>query len=321
MRVLVIGRTGQIASELLPRLAAAGHEAVALEPPEFDMTRADHIAAAFDRVRPQALVNCAAYTAVDKAEDDRALAFAVNATGPGLLGRAARRADIPVVHYSTDYVFDGSKPEPYVETDAPDPVGAYGASKLAGEMLLHDAQPRSVTLRTAWVCSPHGGNFVKTMLRFGKERPELRVVADQHGAPTFAADLAAAAMALLPRLVDSRAGDAVFGITHLTGAPYTTWHGFAEAIFAGAARRGQPAPKVTAITTDEYPTKARRPANSRLDCTRAATVLGIPPADWRAGLERCLDDLLAQQLPNSGSACPATPGPAAGPAAMKDPTR
>jgi len=295
MRVLVIGRTGQIATELLPRLAAAGHAAAALEPPEFDLTDAAQVAAAFARVAPEAVVNCAAYTAVDRAEDDRALAFAVNATGPRLLGEAAARAGIPVIHYSTDYVFDGSKDAPYTEADAPDPVGAYGASKLAGELLLHLAQPRSVTLRTAWVCSPFGGNFVKTMLRLGRERPALRVVADQHGAPTFAADLAAAAVALLPRLAAAPAGDPVFGVAHLTGAPYTTWHGFAQAIFAGAARRGQPAPELAAITTAEYPTRARRPANSRLDCTRAATVLGIPPQDWRAGLETCLDALMKDQ--------------------------
>jgi dTDP-4-dehydrorhamnose reductase len=292
MRVLVIGRTGQIATELLPRLAAAGHETQALEPPEFDMTDTAQVAAAFDRFRPEAVVNCAAYTAVDKAEDDRDLAFAVNATGPRLLGEAAARTGIPVVHYSTDYVFDGSKDAPYTEADEPNPVGVYGASKLEGERLLHAAQPRSVTLRTAWVCSPHGNNFVKTMLRFGKERPEMRVVADQHGAPTFAADLAEAAVTLLPRLVAAKAGDPVFGVTHLTGTPYTTWHGFAQAIFEGAARRGQPAPTLTAITTADYPTKARRPANSRLDCTRAATVLGIPPKDWREGLDRCLDALM-----------------------------
>lgn len=294
MRVLVIGRTGQIATELLARLPAAGHEALALEPPEFDMTRAEHIAAAFGRFRPEAVVNCAAYTAVDKAEDERELAFAVNATGPGLLGEAAARAGVPVIHYSTDYVFDGTKDAPYTEQDAPNPVGVYGASKLEGERLLHAAQPRSVTLRTAWVCSPYGNNFVKTMLRLGRERPEMRVVADQHGAPTFAADLAEAAVTLLPRLAAAPAGDPVFGITHLTGTPYTTWHGFAAAIFAGAVRRGQPAPKLTAITTADYPTRARRPANSRLDCTRAATVLGIPARDWREGLERCLDALMKE---------------------------
>jgi dTDP-4-dehydrorhamnose reductase len=317
MRVLVIGRTGQISTELLARLPAAGHEVLALEPPEFDMTRADHVADAFARFAPEAVVNAAAYTAVDRAEDERDLAFAVNATGPGLLGEAAARAGIPVVHYSTDYVFDGTKATPYTEADPPAPVGVYGASKLAGERLLHAAQPRSVTLRTAWVCSAHGNNFVRTMLRLGRERPELRVVADQHGAPTFADDLADAAIALLPRLVAAPAGDPVFGIAHLSGTPFTTWHGFATAIFEAAARRGQKAPQVTPITTADYPTRARRPANSRLDCSRAAAVLGVQAADWRQGLERCLDALLP-----ASPASPAGPAanPSAGSAAHKDPT-
>ena len=292
MRVLVVGRTGQISTELRARLPAAGHEVLALEAPELDLTSAESIAAAMAGFAPEAIINAAAYTAVDRAEDDRALAFAVNGTGPGLLGEAAARAGIPVVHYSTDYVFDGRKPAPYTEADPPNPVGVYGASKLEGERRLHGAQPRSVTLRTAWVCSAHGNNFVRTMLRFGKERPELRVVADQQGAPTFADDLADAAIAILPRLVAAKAGEPCFGVFHLTGQPFTTWHGFAAAIFAGAAARGQPAPKLTAITTAEYPTKASRPANSRLDCARAAAVLGIAAADWRAGLDRCLDALL-----------------------------
>jgi len=297
MRVLVIGRTGQISTELLARLPAAGHAVLGLEPPEFDLTDAGQVAAAFADFRPEAVINAAAYTAVDRAEDERDLAFAVNATGPALLGEAAARAGIPVVHYSTDYVFDGSKATPYTEADAPNPVGIYGASKLAGEQQLHATQPRSVTLRTAWVCSAHGNNFLRTMLRLGRERPELRVVADQHGAPTFADDLADAAIALLPRLAAAPVGDPAFGIAHLTGTPFTTWHGFATAIFEAAARRGQPAPRLVAITTDEYPTRARRPANSRLDCTRAATVLGLPPADWRQGLERCLDVLMKDPTP------------------------
>ncbi len=296
MRVLVVGRQGQIATELAARLPAAGHQALCLEPPELDLTSADSIAAAVAAFGPEAVVNAAAYTAVDKAEDDTALAFAVNGTGPGLLGEAAARAGIPVVHYSTDYVFDGTKPTPYAEDDPPAPVGVYGASKLEGERRLHAANPRSVTLRTAWVCSPHGGNFVKTMLRLGADRPELRVVADQQGAPTFADDLADAAVALLPRLAAAPAGDPVFGVFHLSGTPHTTWHGFAEAIFAGAAARGRgPAPVIHAITTADYPTRARRPANSRLDCTRAARVLGIAPGDWRQGLARCLDALIGPE--------------------------
>jgi len=294
MRVLVIGRTGQISTELLARLPAAGHQAVGLEPPDFDLTDAAQVAAAFAAHRPEAVINAAAYTAVDRAEDDRDLAFAVNATGPRLVGEAAARAGIPVVHYSTDYVFDGDQPTPYTEADTPNPVGVYGASKLAGERALHAAQPRSVTFRTAWVCSAHGNNFVKTMLRLGRERPEVRVVADQHGAPSFADDLADAAIAILPRLAAAPAGDPVFGVCHLTGQPFTTWHGFAAEIFAGAAARGQPAPVLTAITTADYPTRARRPANSRLDCSRSARLLGVPAADWRQGLARCLDALFRE---------------------------
>ncbi len=293
MRILIIGRTGQIATELLARLP----EAAALEPPDLDLTDAASIAAALARYRPEAIINAAAYTAVDRAEDARALAFAVNATGPLLLGEAAARAGIPVVHYSTDYVFDGSKATPYTEADAPDPIGAYGASKLAGELLLHLAQPRSVTFRTAWVCSPHGSNFVKTMLRLGAEREELRVVADQHGAPTFAADLAAAAIAVLPRLVAAPAGDSCFGVFHLTGAPYTTWFDFAAAILDGAARRGAKRPRLVPITTADYPTPAKRPANSRLDCSRARDLLGIAPVDWREGLEHCLTALIGDAQP------------------------
>jgi dTDP-4-dehydrorhamnose reductase len=293
MRVLVVGRAGQIATELLARLPAHGHEALGLEPPELDITRAESIAAAFARLRPEAVINAAAYTAVDRAEDDAALAFAVNGAGPRLLGEAAARAGIPVVHYSTDYVFDGAKGAPYTEADAPNPAGVYGASKLEGERRLHAANPRSTTLRTAWVCSPHGANFVKTILRLaGEGREELRVVADQHGAPSFADDLAEAAVALLPRLARAGAGDPAFGVFHLTGAPHTTWHGFTVAILAGAAARGRKASRLAPITTAEYPTRARRPADGRLDCARAARVLDLAPADWRASLDRCLDALI-----------------------------
>lgn len=301
MRVLVVGRVGQIATELLARLPARGHEATGLEPPELDITSADSIAAAFARLRPEAVINAAAYTAVDRAEDEPALAHAVNGTGPGLLGATAARAGIPVLHYSTDYVFDGTKGAPYVEEDAPNPVGVYGASKLEGERALHAANPRSTTLRTAWVCSPHGGNFVKTILRLAGEREELRVVADQHGAPSFADDLAEAAIALLPRLAAAPAGDASFGVFHLTGAPHTTWHGFTAAILAGAAARGRRVPRLLPITTAEYPTRARRPADGRLDCGRARRVLGLEAADWRAALDRCLDALIGPQGSPKGS--------------------
>ncbi|MCK8787202.1 dTDP-4-dehydrorhamnose reductase [Roseomonas sp. NAR14] len=291
MRVLIAGREGQVARALVAKLGAAGHATVALEPPALDITSADSIAAAMREATPDLVVNAAAYTAVDRAEDDEATALAVNATGAGLLAGAAAAAGLPFVHYSTDYVFDGTKGAPYTEEDAPSPTGAYGRTKLAGERAVLAANPRSVILRTAWVCSPDGGNFVKTMLRLGRERPQVSVVADQHGAPTFADDLAAAVVAMAPRLVAAPAGDAAFGVFHLTGAPHTTWHGFAEAIFAGAAARGQKAPELRAIATHEYPTRAVRPADSRLDCGKIERIHGIRAADWRAGLEACLDAL------------------------------
>jgi dTDP-4-dehydrorhamnose reductase len=290
MRVLVAGREGQVARALLSSLD--GHQVTALEPPELDLTRRDSIVAAVAEARPDLVVNAAAYTAVDRAEDQPDLARAVNATGAGWLAAAAAARNAPFVHFSTDYVFDGLKGAPYVETDPVSPLGVYGATKAEGERLVLAANPRSVVLRTAWVCSPDGANFVKTMLRLATEREELRVVADQYGAPTFAADLAAAVARMAPRLVAADAGDAAFGLFHLTGQPHTTWHGFTEAILEGAARRGHPRPRLVPITTAAYPTKARRPADGRLDCSRVAQVFGIAPADWRQSLGRCLDVLL-----------------------------
>jgi dTDP-4-dehydrorhamnose reductase len=294
MRVLVTGKAGQVATELAARLPMHGHAVMALRPPELDVTDAASIARAFAAFRPDALINAAAYTAVDRAEEQPDAVFAVNATGPLLLGQAAARAGIPVIHFSTDYVFDGTKGAPYTEDDAPNPLGVYGASKLAGERALHAATPRATTLRTAWVCSPHAANFVKTMLRLAAERDALRVVADQHGAPTFADDLADATIALLPHVVAAPAGHPCFDVFHLTGTPHTTWHHFTGAILAGAAARGWRVPPLSPIATAEYPTRARRPADTRLDCSGAARVLGLAAPDWRAGLERCLDALLGE---------------------------
>lgn len=291
MRVLVAGRTGQLAIELLGRLPRDGHEVVALEAPELDLTDAASIARAVEEVAPDAIINAAAYTAVDKAESQRDLAFAVNATGAGLLAEAAAARGLPFVHVSTDYVFPGDGGAPYAEDAPTGPIGVYGETKLAGERAVLAANPRSIILRTAWVCSPHGNNFVKTMLRLGQERETVSVVADQHGAPTFAADLADAIARILPRLATAPAGDEAFGIFHLTGMPWTTWHGFAAAIFDGAAARGLRTPRLLAITTDEYPTPARRPADGRLDCGRIARVHGIQAADWRLSLSHCLDAL------------------------------
>lgn len=299
MRILVAGREGQVARALLARLPADGHAVVALEPPEFDITDPRSIAAAMRDAAADLVVNAAAYTAVDRAEDDAATAFAVNRDGAALLAEAAAARGAPFLHFSTDYVFDGMKGAPYLETDAAAPLGVYGRSKAEGEAAVLAAHPRAAVIRTAWVCSPDGGNFVRTMLRLAAEREELRVVADQHGAPTFAADLAEAVARMAPRLVAAPEGDEGFGLFHLSGAPHTTWHGFAEAILDGAAARGHPRPRLVPIATAEYPTRARRPADGRLDCARIGRVHGIRPADWRVSLARCLD-ILVGRMPAQG---------------------
>lgn len=279
MRVLVCGRTGQVGTALAQTLPATGWHVTMLEAPELDLTDPASIDAAVDAARPDVVINAAAYTAVDAAEANRDLAFAINATGPGLLAAAAARAGAAIVHFSTDYVFDGSA-GPWREADRPAPLGVYGASKLAGERAVAAVNPRHIILRTSWVCSATGQNFLKTMLRLGATRDVLRVVADQQGAPTFADDLAAAVIHVVPRVV---AGEGC-GLFHLTGAPETSWHGFAEAIFAAA---GRPV-RVEAITTAEYPTPAARPADSRLDCARILAVHGVAQSDWRVSLARAV---------------------------------
>lgn len=292
MRVLVAGREGQLARALAARLLHEGHQVTALEPPDLDLIDSASIAAAMAMAAPDLVVNAAAYTAVDRAEDQPEVAQAVNAMGAGWLAAAADARGVPFMHVSTDYVFDGLKGAPYVEADTPNPLGVYGATKEAGERAVLAANPRSVVIRTAWVCGVDGANFVKTMLRLAKERDEIRVVADQHGAPTFAADLADAMVRMAPRLLAAPAGDAAFGLFHLSGAPHTTWHGFTAEILGQAAMRGHPRPRLTPIATSDYPTKARRPADGRLDCSKIRRVHGIAPADWRPSLGRCLDVLV-----------------------------
>ena len=292
MRVLIAGREGQVARALVARFLPEGHKVTALEPPDLDLTNRAGIAAAMATTAPDLVVNAAAYTAVDRAEDQPELARTVNATGAGWLAAAAAAQDAPFVHFSTDYVFDGLKGAPYTEDDTTSPLGVYGATKAEGERLVLAANPRSVVIRTAWVCSADGANFVKTMLRLAKEREELRVVADQHGAPTFAADLADAVARMAPRLMAAPAGDPAFGLFHLSGAPHTTWHGFTAEILEQAGRRGLSRSRLAAIATSDYPTKARRPADGRLDCAKIGRVHGIAPADWRVSLGRCLDLLV-----------------------------
>ena len=242
---------------------------------------------------PDLVVNAAAYTAVDKAEDDREAAFAVNRDGAAAVAAAAQAAEAPLIHLSTDYVFDGSKRKPYFETDPTNPLGVYGESKLAGEIAVASCANNHIILRTSWVCSPIGHNFVKTMLRLARERDEVAVVDDQWGAPTFAADLAAAIMSIGDKLasVDS---SRVSGIYHAASAGETTWCGFAREIMVQSAAKGGPACRVRAIASSEYPTRAKRPQNSRFDCSKLKQVFGIGLPAWQTSLDTCLDILINQ---------------------------
>lgn len=288
MKLLVLGAAGQIGGELCRIGWPARYQLTAVDRAEVDITQQEAVIAAVARERPDVIINAAAYTAVDRAESEPDAAWAVNAAGPGHLAAACKPAGIPLIHISTDYVFDGSKPGPYFEDDPVNPLGVYGRSKEAGDRAIREALSEHVILRTAWVYSAHGHNFVRTMLRLASERPVLRVVADQIGSPTSAADAARAIAAIVPRIA---AGEASWGTYHFAGAGAVSWHGFAEAIFDLAAPwRGRP-PRVEAITTAEYPTPARRPANSVLDCCRIAAVFGIEPRPWREALAEVIGEL------------------------------
>ncbi len=287
--ILVTGGTGQVASAL----AASGGDVVrVVGRPTFDFDRPETIVATFRATAPWLVINAAAYTAVDAAEDDAEAAYRANRDGPGALARLCAAADIPLIHISTDYVFDGTKGIPYIETDPTHPTGVYGASKLAGEREVFAICPRTIVLRTSWVYAPTGKNFVRTMLRVGAERDRVRVVADQRGCPTTAADLADAILAIAARL---RAGwqDSFAGIFHAAGTGETTWHGLAVATFEEAEKFCVRRPTVEAITTADYPTKAKRPADTRLDCTKLATVFGVRLPPWRPSLARTIDAIFA----------------------------
>lgn len=292
-RILVTGQGGQLATGLAESLPAQGFEAHLVGQPDFEFDKPETVVAAFQALRPEAVVNCAAWTAVDAAEDDEAGAFRANALGPALLARLCAEAGIPMLQISTDYVYDGLKGEPYLESDAPNPLGAYGRTKLAGEWAALAANPMTSVLRTAWVFSPVGKNFVRTMLAVGATRPEVRVVADQHGHPTAAPDLADAIAAVLTRIRATGWQPAYRGVFHARAEQSTHWHGFAEAIFAGAAPLGGPTPRVIPIATHEYPVKATRPADGRMDGSKLAATFGVTLPSWQQGLERVLRKLMA----------------------------
>lgn len=280
MSTLVFGKTGQVARELarlLPDAQFAGRDRADLSDP-------DACAALINELEPEMIINAAAYTAVDAAEDDEALATVINGAAPTAMAEAAQKIGAAFVHISTDYVFDGSGVAPWRETDATGPLGAYGRSKLAGEQGVQRAGGASAILRTAWVFSAHGNNFVKTMLRLGAERDRLTIVADQIGGPTPAADIAATCVRLAKEL---RKNLDASGVYHYSGGPDVSWADFARAIFAQAGLT----PEVVDIPTSAYPTPAKRPGNSRLDCHKLETVFGISRPDWRAGLHDVLKEL------------------------------
>src|SRR4051794_32560445 len=274
--ILVTGGSGQLALALEQ---AATMPVRRVGRPEFDFNRPESIGAAFRQASPWLVVNAAAYTAVDAAEADADAAFRANRDGPAELARLCAQSGIPLVHVSTDYVFDGTKPAPYVEADPVAPQGVYGASKLAGEQAVLASGAQAIILRTAWVYAPTGKNFVRTMLNVGRTRDRLTVVADQAGCPTTAADLAAATMAIAGSIRASGWRDEYSGVFHAAGTGSTTWHGLAVAVFEEAARHGVKAPVIDPIATKDWPTPAKRPANSRLDCERLARVFGLrlPP--------------------------------------------
>lgn len=290
-RILVTGASGQLGGALAKQ---GGDRVQAVGRPECDFDRPETIDATFRAAQPWLVVNAAAWTAVDAAETQAEAAYRANRDGPERLARLCAAAGIPLIHVSTDYVYDGDKPTPYVESDPVGPRGVYGASKLAGDQAVLASGARAIILRTAWVYAATGRNFVRTMLNLGATRDTLRVVADQHGCPTAAPDLAAAILRIADRIAADGWNEAWSGVFHAAGAGETTWHGFATAIFAEAARHGAKVPAtVIPITTAEYPTPARRPANSRLDCGRLRAVFGIDLPHWRDSLRRTIDDIFA----------------------------
>ncbi|TJV24025.1 MAG: dTDP-4-dehydrorhamnose reductase [Mesorhizobium sp.] len=291
MRLVVTGRDGQVAASLLEAgQAAAGVEVIAIGRPQLDLARPDTVIEAIAAAKPDIVVSAAAYTAVDQAEDEPDLAFAVNAVGAGKVAQAAARLGVPVIHLSTDYVFDGTKDAAYVETDATAPRSVYGASKLAGEQAVASANPRHLILRTAWVYSPFGKNFVKTMLRLAADRDEIAVVADQWGNPTSALDIADAILHAAAQLHE---GAGTSGIYHLAGTGETNWSGFARHILDTSRVLGGPWARVRDIATMDYPTKARRPANSRLSSAKFAAAFGWNAPEWRQSTEAVVRRLLA----------------------------
>jgi dTDP-4-dehydrorhamnose reductase len=285
MKILLLGQHGQVSQELQRSLN--GHaELTVLGREQLDLAQPELIRPRVQRLRPDLIINAAAHTAVDQAESEPELAFAINAIAPGILAEAAAELSVPLIHYSTDYVFDGCKSEPYQETDATNPLSVYGRSKLAGEQAIQTAGGMHLILRTSWVYSQHGKNFLLTMQRLLQERESLSVVADQIGAPTWAGSIAHTTAQLIEQWRTGQAGP--WGVYHLTAQGETSWFGFASAIAAHLRSQGKNVAALQPIPGSAYPTPAQRPLNSRLDCSRLQHAWHVQLPDWQSALNQCL---------------------------------
>ncbi|WP_372821700.1 dTDP-4-dehydrorhamnose reductase [Pseudomonas parafulva] len=285
MKILVCGRNGQVAQALQQALAGLG-ELHLLGRDQLDLAHPEAVREPLRQLAPDLIINAAAHTAVDQAESEAPLAHAINAEGPRVLAEEAARLGAPLIHYSTDYVFDGNKTTPYVEDDPVHPLGVYGQSKLAGEQAIAAVGAEHLILRTSWVYSLHGRNFLLTMQRLLQERPQLKVVDDQIGAPTWAGTIAASTRAMIERWQAGQAG--AWGTYHLTAQGETSWFGFAQAIAEQLKARDLPCAELLPIPSSEYPTPARRPLNSRLDCSRLAREWQVSQPHWQQALIDCL---------------------------------
>lgn len=295
-KILVFGKNGQVGQEirnLVGQTDQSGKIWVFAAREDVDLTDADSLARYLEAQTPDAIINASAYTAVDKAESDSDAAFAVNAKAPEVMAICAKKQGIPFIHISTDYVFDGMKSSPYVEDDAVNPLGVYGASKAEGEKAVMATGANAVILRTSWVYAVIGKSFLHTMLKFGQERDSMRVVNDQIGAPTNARDIAKTLLDVLDQMLAAPQDTSKAGLYHMTARGYTSWHGFAAFIFEKAKAHGLKTPHVLdAIPASEYPTPAKRPSNSRLDCTKLEQVFGIVLPQWEESAGSCLDEIL-----------------------------
>jgi dTDP-4-dehydrorhamnose reductase len=294
MRIAVTGRFGQIAQSLVERGPNSNIEVLTLARPAVDLTRPSDLTDVLAALRPKAVVSAAAYTAVDLAESEPAVAYQINANGAEVLARAAARLQIPIVHLSTDYVFDGTLDRPYCEEDPPCPINVYGLSKLRGEQLVAAANPNHAILRTAWVYSPFGKNFVRTMLSLAGTHDEISVVSDQRGSPSNALDIADGIFNVLYNLIARPDDVAIRGVFHMTSGGETNWAEFAMAIFAASAASNGPFSQVRLIASSDYPIAARRPANSRLDNSKLARSHGVRLPLWRDSIPETITRILAK---------------------------